>query len=80
MSGEEPWQQPGVGDVVHWYPIPYLIGAPLPEPTAAIITRVHEDPHFVAIECFGVGDKPARHRGVPFSPTPRAGHWTWRPR
>lgn len=72
---------PAVARLVHWYPPAFAPGAPLPEPTAAIITRVHGGPHpgFVSLEGFG-HDERVRHRGVPFSPTPRAGHWSWPPR
>jgi hypothetical protein len=70
-----------VGRIVHFYPQSYVLGAPLGQPQAAIVTFVHNIaiPGSVAIEVFGHDEK-VRHRGVPFSPTPKPGHWSWPPR
>lgn len=72
---------PTIGRIVHYYPQSYGLGIPLGEPQPAIITRLHTAAvaGAVALEVFGFPEK-VIHRGVPFSPTPRPGFWSWPPR
>jgi hypothetical protein len=72
---------PTVGRIVHFYPMVIRMDDKLPDPQAAIVTYVHNvaNVNAVALEVFGYPEK-VIHRGVPYSPKPKAGCWSWPPR
>lgn len=80
-------QTPTIGRIVHYHSYGTPGGEYLPEPRAAIITVVCEDtPDLADPEVLHVGLAVLNPTGmffnqlVPYSETPKAGHWTWPPR
>lgn len=71
-------QKPSVGRIVHYTNLGDKDGKYPAETQAALITAVHPD-NTVSLKIFyrtGIFDMDP----VPFSDTPRRGHWNWPPR
>ncbi|AVO25242.1 hypothetical protein SEA_ODESZA_1 [Gordonia Phage Odesza] len=69
--------EPTIGRTVHYQSYGTPAGEYLPEPRAAIITEVHTDG--VVGLCVVNPTGQFFHRSVPFSESPKSGHWNWPP-
>lgn len=71
---------PSVGRIVHYQSYGTPGGEYLPEPRAAIITTVAEDPTvYVGLAVLNPTGMFFNER-VPYAETPTPGHWNWPPR
>ncbi|AXK88837.1 hypothetical protein SAMN05421776_108232 [Nocardia farcinica] len=77
---------PSIGRIVHFQTYGTPGGEHASEPTAAIITGVHDHDGTsqhpeTRVDLFVIYPNGTSHkRAVPFSETPKAGHWSWPPR
>lgn len=70
--------KPTIGRIVHYQSYGTPGGEYLPEPRAAIVTEVDGD----GVVGLAVLNPTGMffNRGVPYSETPKPGHWSWPPR
>ena len=74
---------PTIGRIVHFQTHGTPGGEYLPEPIAAIVTKVHgaaaaDD---FLVDLFAIYPNGTSHKtDVPFSAEPKPGHWNWPPR
>ena len=71
---------PTVGRIVHYQSYGTPGGEYLPEPRAAIITAVDPLPERTVSLCVLNPEGMYFKRDVPYSMTPKPGHWSWPPR
>lgn len=67
-------QKPTVGRIVHYH------NEVNPNPLAAIVTYVFKNPADGMCGLHVFGTEESDRNGVPFSETPKPGHWSWPPR
>lgn len=87
MSQQQP---PSIGRIVHYTNLGDADGKYPPSTQAALITAVHEAPAGTPVESAPSGLIVDLHifyrtgqfdmQAVPFSETPKRGHWNWPPR
>lgn len=80
--------KPSVGRIVHYHRLEVADGQPN-GPFAAIITAVEPMPYLAAVRpdhtdsisatVFYPGSMPSPNPFIPFSETPKPGHWSWPP-
>ncbi|QUU29291.1 hypothetical protein SEA_SLIMJIMMY_90 [Mycobacterium phage SlimJimmy] len=74
--------EPSVGRIVHYQSYGTPGGEYLPEPRAAIITKVYEDDNGAREVALAVFNPTGMffNQLVPYSQEPKPGHWNWPPR
>jgi hypothetical protein len=72
-------QKPSIGRIVHYQSYGTPGGEYLPEPRAAVITTVGRNGSSVGL-CILNPTGMFFNTDVPFSETPKPGHWNWPPR
>lgn len=86
-----PIQVPSVGRIVHYQSYGSPGGEYKPEPRAAVVTEVDENNLPIVLEDGSITFRPIGlcvlnptgmffNRNVPYSATPKPGHWNWPPR
>lgn len=70
-------QQPTIGRVVHYQRYGSPGGEHKAEPSAAVITQIHEDGD---CQLFVMNPNGVYFNKTPFSQNPKPGHWSWPPK